>query len=125
MLEPQLYEVKKSKFYSYLFEIDNKEQIKELFTILKKEHPKANHICSAYLLKDDNYEASGFDDNKEPSGSAGRPIQNLIKIRNLKNIVVFVVRYFGGIELGFGGLQKAYRKSANLAIDAWLNTKNK
>lgn len=109
--------IKKSKFYSYIFTIQNSNDIKILKENIKKENKKATHICYGYVYKNDNQLCSGFDDDGEPSGTAGRPIKELMIKRNVMNKVIFVVRYFGGIKLGGGGLIRSYVKSANLAIE--------
>ncbi|MGV2392506.1 UNVERIFIED_CONTAM: YigZ family protein [Campylobacter lari] len=121
--KPKLYENKKSKFYSYLFEISSKDQINDLREILLKEHKKARHICYAYHLSIGDINSSGFDDDGEPSGTAGRPIKELMQKRNINNCVIFIVRYFGGIKLGGGGLIRSYVKSANLKIEEYLTEK--
>lgn len=117
--------IKKSKFISYTFEITSKDEVKKIIKLFKeKEHKKATHICSAYLLFQDGRESAGFDDDGEPSKTAGRPIYDLLRIKELFNVLVIVVRYFGGIKLGAGGLQKAYRESAKLTIDNYLKEKH-
>ncbi|WP_027334522.1 YigZ family protein [Mycoplasmopsis felifaucium] len=118
-----LYEVKKSKFISSIYEINQKDEILEIYQFLKKEHKKARHICYAYSLTIGNINYSGFSDDGEPSGTAGRPIKELIHLRKADNIAIFVVRYFGGIKLGGGGLIRSYVKSANLSLEDYLNSK--
>ncbi|WP_029513150.1 IMPACT family protein [Mycoplasmopsis primatum] len=120
---PELYEIKKSKFYSYIYEINSREEIQTLNEQLKKEHKKARHICYAYTFFENSSQNSGFNDDGEPSGTAGRPIGKAIEIKNINNIVVFVIRYFGGIKLGAGGLIRAYSKSAHLIIDKYIESK--
>lgn len=105
-------EIKKSKFYGYLFEVKSQEEVLSIFDNLKKEHKKATHICYAYKIVD-GQELVKFNDDGEPGGTAGRPILNVIEKKNLKNVVIFVVRYFGGIKLGAGGLVRAYSKCAS------------
>lgn len=114
---------KKSTFISYFFEINDKTKVREIHALLKKEHKKAKHVCYGYLIINNGVENGGFSDDGEPSNSAGKVIYDLIRIKNLTNILVVVVRYFGGTLLGFGGLQKAYRQSAKLAIDNYLEGK--
>ncbi|MGA1861391.1 YigZ family protein [Deferribacter thermophilus] len=104
------YEVKKSKFISYLlptsmFDVYLKK--------LRKEHSKANHIVWAYRLLNDNglIEERETDDG-EPKNSSGKPTLKVIQGNNLINVVIFTVRYFGGVKLGFGGLIKAYTEAA-------------
>ena len=103
LLNTYEYEIKKSKFISYLYEIDEKEEVKEIWNNLKKEHKK-----SAYIF----YNTAGKSDDKEPSGTSAAPIyQNLVR-SNLQHHSIFVVRYFGGIKLGAGGLIRAYNEAA-------------
>ena len=97
-------EIKKSKFIAYYYEIDSKEEADTILDKLKKEHKKARHIPYAYKI--DNYIRKS--DDKEPSGTAGMPIYNFIEMNNLNHCFFAVVRYFGGIKLGAGGLIRAY-----------------
>ena len=108
-----LYEEKKSKFYGYMLECTSEQEIKEVLEKLKKEHKKATHICYAYRLKTPFAEKAV--DDGEPSGTAGRPILNVLQKRDLQNVCVFIVRYFGGIKLGAGGLVRAYTKATSMA----------
>ena len=105
---------KKSKFISYAETVHTDEEAKTFIAKIAKEHKKANHVTYAYVLSN----TAKMSDDGEPRGTAGLPIYNVINRRNLQNIVVVVVRYFGGIQLGKGGLIRAYGKSAGLAIDA-------
>ena len=101
--------IKKSKFITKLYEIDNTDCISEIIDNLKKEYKKATHICYAYIV---NGQEKAVDDG-EPSGTAGRPILNVLQKRKENNKLVVVIRYFGGIKLGAGGLVRAYTKSAS------------
>lgn len=101
--------VKKSRFIGYLYEIDSKEEAKVIIDNLHKEHKKARHIPYAYKV---NGTASKSDD-KEPSNTAGMPIYNLLERKHMDNSLIAVVRYFGGIKLGAGGLFRAYMDAAN------------
>lgn len=105
-------EIKKSKFVAYLFELESQVDIESNLKMLKKEHKKATHICYAYIYNKECNLVKANDDG-EPSGTAGRPILNVLEKKNLKNVMVCVVRYFGGIKLGAGGLVRAYTKSAS------------
>ena len=107
---------KKSKFIGYYLQCNSVEEIKEFLDKLKKEHKKATHICYAYKLFD-GQEIVKFNDDGEPGGTAGRPILNVIEKKNLNNVCVFVVRYFGGIKLGAGGLVRAYTKCASEVLN--------
>lgn len=106
---------KKSKFLGYVYQVTSAEQVEEILKGLKKEHKKCTHICYAYSISSDVVLAKAVDDG-EPSGTAGRPILNVIEKKNLKNILVVVVRYFGGIKLGAGGLVRMYTKCASEGI---------
>ncbi len=104
-----------SRFIAFAFAINNTEDFKTIRAQLKKEHPKANHHCFAYKLGFDgtNFRVS---DDGEPSGSAGRPILGQIDSKQLTNVLIVVVRYFGGTLLGVPGLINAYKTSAALAL---------
>ena len=107
---------KGSKFPTYAFEVYNEEDIKKALNDIKEIHPKATHHCYAYKLgMDDNkYRAN---DDGEPSGSAGRPILGQIYSNELTNVLIIVVRYYGGTKLGVSGLINAYKKSAQDALN--------
>src|SRR5438477_2608155 len=104
-----------SRFIAYVFPISDVAQFKRRLQELKEEHPKAAHHCFAYRIGTDgnNFRSS---DNKEPSGSAGRPILGQIDSKQLTNVAVIVVRYFGGTLLGIPGLVDAYKTSTALAL---------
>ncbi|MBA4197455.1 MAG: YigZ family protein [Chitinophaga sp.] len=104
-----------SKFIAYTFPVNNKESFKKHLEDLKKEHAKAVHFCFAYRLGLDGYDFRVSDDG-EPSGSAGKPILNQIDSKQLTNIAVVVVRYFGGTLLGVPGLINAYKTATALAL---------
>lgn len=104
-----------SKFVAYACPVRNVDEFKERLNEIKKEHPKATHHCFAYRigLDGNNYRAG---DDGEPSGTAGRPILAQIDSKELVNVLVIVVRYFGGTLLGVPGLINAYRSAAALAL---------
>ena len=102
-------EIKKSKFIAYYYQIDSKEDVEIIINNLKKEHKNAKHIPYAYKL---NTTAKKTDD-KEPSNTAGMPIYSIIEKKNLENVFIGVVRYFGGIKLGTGLLTRSYLNCAN------------
>ena len=104
----QQIEIEKSKFLSYAIPVSSEEEAKEEINKIKKEHPKATHHCYAYVLKD----KQKSNDDGEPAGTAGIPILEIIKQFDLENVLIVVVRYFGGIKLGAGGLVRAYARSA-------------
>ena len=104
-----------SRFLAHAFAIQNANEAKEKLQQAKKDHPKASHHCFAYRLGRDgnNFRAS---DDGEPSGTAGKPILGQIDSRQLVNVMVVVVRYFGGTLLGVPGLINAYRTAASLVL---------
>jgi uncharacterized YigZ family protein len=106
---------KGSKFLAYAYFVSNEIEIKEKLDLLKKEHFKATHHCYAYRLGTDgkNYRSN---DDGEPSGTAGRPILGQIDSFGLTNLLIVVVRYYGGTKLGTSGLINAYRESAKEAL---------
>lgn len=112
MKSENYYEISKSKFYSYFYQINKIETFKEILEKLKKEHKKATHICYAYIIDDEGSKEKAYDDG-EPKGTAGMPMLNVLKRKGLRNIAVFVVRYFGGVKLGAGGLVRAYTKAVS------------
>ena len=105
---------KKSRFIGYLFNCDNVEDVQNALLLLKNEHKKATHICYAYSLKNPFLEKAV--DDGEPGGTAGKPILSVIQKKGASNVCVFVVRYFGGIKLGAGGLVRAYTKTTSEAM---------
>ena len=110
--------IKKSKFITYLYNINDENKINEILNNIKIEHKKATHICYAYNI---NNKVKINDDN-EPKGTAGMPIYSVIEKNKLNNIIIIVVRYFGGIKLGAGGLFRAYSKSASEIIKLYKKT---
>lgn len=104
-----------SKFIAYSFPVHSIDQAKKQLAVLKKEHPKAVHHCLAYRMGVDGATFRVSDDG-EPSGSAGRPILGQIDSKQLTNILVVVVRYFGGTLLGVPGLINAYKTATSLAL---------
>ena len=102
--------INKSRFIAYKLELNSVDDVKPFLENLKKEHKKARHICYAYVFNKDIVSEKCSDDG-EPGGTAGYPILNVIKKKNLTNTLVAVVRYFGGIKLGAGGLTRAYTKA--------------
>lgn len=109
--------INKSKFLSCAFNIQSKTEFLEILDKLKQEYSDATHICYAYSFYENNVLLEKFSDDNEPNSTAGKPILNVIKKNDLNNVLIVVVRYFGGIKLGAGGLVRAYTKSAVLAID--------
>ncbi len=107
---------KRSKFIAFVYPVQSVDEIKEHLAILQKKYYDARHICYAYMLGAERKDFRA-NDNGEPSGTAGKPILGQINSRELTDVFVAVVRYFGGIKLGTGGLIVAYREAASLALD--------
>lgn len=114
--EEVLYKEKNSKFFGYCFPIRSEEQVKEILEKIKKEHYSARHWCYAFQIGTEQIHYRANDDG-EPSGSAGLPIYGQIQSFELTNILVIVVRYFGGVKLGVGGLVTAYKETAKMALE--------
>lgn len=115
-VENILLKEKGSKFIGFAFPVNNEGQLKAALEQIKTEHPKATHHCYAFRLgiNGENYRAN---DDGEPSGTAGLPIYNQLLANELTNILLIVVRYYGGTKLGVSGLVKAYKESAKLTLD--------
>jgi len=111
-----IYKEKGSKFLSFAFPVNTSEEVKELIKTHKKDFYDARHVCFAYMLGAERKEWRANDDG-EPSGTAGRPVLGQINSRELTNILVIVVRYFGGVLLGTGGLTTAYKEAAADALN--------
>lgn len=112
-----LYKEKMSKFLSFAEPCTSAEEAKEIVAMYKKEYYDARHVCWAYMIGHQRLEFRSNDDG-EPSGTAGKPILGQINSFNLTDLVVIVVRYFGGIKLGTSGLIEAYRTAAAEALSA-------
>lgn len=116
-----------SKFLAFSYPIQTPQDVKERLQVLKKEHPKANHHCYAYRIGTDGNQYRASDDG-EPSGSAGKPILGQIDSLGLTNVLVVVVRYFGGSLLGVPGLINAYKVATAQALEnlprteKWIET---
>lgn len=103
--------IKNSKFITILFKLTS-NNVEELLKEIKQTYPKATHYCYAYIYKEEKKSS----DDGEPGGTAGIPILNVLEKENLTNILAVVIRYFGGIKLGAGGLVRAYTKSITEAL---------
>ena len=115
--EEVLFKDKNSKFYGYTFPVTSEEDVKLIIDQLKKTHFSARHWCYAYQLGTDKISFRANDDG-EPNNSAGMPIYGQIQSFDVTNVLVVVVRYFGGLKLGVGGLISAYKTTAQLALEA-------
>lgn len=110
-------EIERSRFIAHVNRAETEEEALAFIAQIRKKHWDATHNCSAYLIGERD-QIQKADDDGEPSGTAGKPILEVLKKRNLKDTVVVVTRYFGGIKLGAGGLIRAYGKSATRGVDA-------
>ena len=106
------FEIKKSRFITYLYKIDDEDKINSIIDEIKSEHKKARHVVYVYKINN----TGKINDDGEPKGTAGMPIFNVIEKNNLNNVLIVVVRYFGGIKLGASGLFRAYSNSASEII---------
>lgn len=114
-----LYKEKNSKFFGYAFPISSEDEAKIILESLRKQHSSAGHCCYAFQIgteKEKLYFRAN--DDGEPSNSAGTPIYGQIQSLDVTNVLVAVVRYFGGVKLGVGGLISAYKISAQMALEA-------
>jgi uncharacterized YigZ family protein len=111
-----LHKERKSKFYGYAFPVKREEEISAILIKLSKMYPNANHICYAWQLGTGNT-VYKINDDGEPNNSAGMPIYGQILAFKVTNVLVVVVRTFGGTKLGIGGLIRAYRTAANMSLE--------
>ena len=109
---------KGSLFIGYGKPVKSEIEAKEFINEIKSIHSDANHNVSAYRVDIENNFAMKYDDDDEPSGSAGKPIYKVMELKNLQNTVIVVTRYFVEIKLGYGGLVKAYRDTANEVVNS-------
>ena len=114
--EEVLLKEKNSKFFGYAIPVTSEEEIKEILERLRKEHFSARHWCYAYQIGTEKIQYRANDDG-EPNNSAGMPIYGQIQSFEVTNILVVVVRYFGGVKLGVGGLISAYKIAAQMALE--------
>lgn len=114
--EEVLFKEKNSKFFGLAFPLQTEEEVKEKLGEVKKLHPTARHFCYAYQLGTTNKTYRANDDG-EPNNSAGMPIYGQIQSFELTNVLVVVVRYFGGVKLGVGGLISAYKTTAQMTLE--------
>lgn len=112
-----IYKEKGSKFLSFAFHVDGEDEVDALRKDFKKKYYDATHVVYAFRIGPEGEQFRAADDG-EPSGSSGLPVLNTIKSKNITNVVVLVVRYFGGTKLGIPGLIDAYSQAAAMALDA-------
>ena len=111
-----LFKEKNSKFFGYAFPIQSEDQVKPIIDSLRKQHPTAGHFCYAYQIGTDSITYRANDDG-EPSNSAGMPIYGQIQSFSITNALIVVVRIFGGVKLGVGGLISAYKTTAQMILE--------
>ena len=115
--EEILFKEKNSKFFGYAFPVTSEEEIKNHLDVLRKKHHGAVHFCYAYQIGTDKIQFRANDDG-EPSNSAGAPIYGQIQSFGITNVLVVVVRFFGGVKLGVGGLITAYKTAAQMTLES-------
>lgn len=112
-------DVKKSRFIARVAPVGSRDEVKEWLDKAHKEHPDARHICWAYQIgRPGSAAEAAMNDDGEPSGTAGKPILNVIQHKDMGDVLVMVIRYFGGIKLGAGGLVRAYAGAAESVLSA-------
>jgi uncharacterized YigZ family protein len=111
-----LYKEKGSKFIASVFPVETLDEVKDRLEIIRKRYHDARHHCYAYRLGEEPYDIR-YNDDGEPSGTAGKPIFGQIQSFELTNVLIVVTRYFGGVKLGTGGLIQAYRAAAKDAAN--------
>lgn len=114
--EAQIVE-KKSKFIAQIYQIESKEEAEEIIKKVKKQFYDAKHHCFGYRVLQEETMVERCSDDGEPSGTAGAPILNIIKNQELCNVLIIVIRYFGGVLLGTGGLVRAYLQASLKALE--------
>ncbi len=111
------FEIKRSQFICYAAHTDHREAAENFIQTIRKLHPQARHVCWAYIAGEPNTTIMSMSDDGEPSGTAGRPMLKILQYSGLGEIAVAVVRYFGGIKLGTGGLQRAYSDAVSGVLE--------
>lgn len=111
--------IKKSKFIGEYYFVDSVNMANDILSQVREKYADATHVCYAYVISSPS--VARMSDDKEPSGTAGKPILNAINYKKLSNILVVVIRYFGGVKLGSGGLMRAYSAIANATLDGVQN----
>ncbi|MEQ9544564.1 MAG: YigZ family protein [Marinobacter sp.] len=112
-------EVKKSRFIARVAPVNSRDEVKDWLDQAHKDHPDARHICWAYQIgRPGSAAEAAMNDDGEPSGTAGKPILSVIQHKDMGDVLVMVIRYFGGIKLGAGGLVRAYAGAAESVLSA-------
>ena len=110
--------VEKSRFICHVYRVMTTHEATMYINEIRETHKRANHHCVAYLIGEDNNEFGRADDDGEPSGTAGSPMLEVLKRQNVRNCLVIVTRYFGGVKLGAGGLIRAYGSSVSAGLSS-------
>lgn len=121
MLEMQGYAeqaINKSRFYAWAVPCENERDVAKMLRVMAQQHSTASHLAYAYRVKTPDGIVPRFSDAGEPSGTAGKPILQMLDGRNYVNVCIAVIRYYGGINLGTGGLVRAYGGTAKMALEA-------
>lgn len=108
--------INKSRFITWLRPVDNRDEAMAVVELARQQYPDASHHCYAYLLGNPASAQAAMNDDGEPSGTAGKPIFNVIQHKGLSDVLVVVIRYFGGVKLGAGGLVRAYAAAAESVL---------
>ena len=112
-------EIKKSRFIARIARVESREEVRQWLDQARSEHPDARHVCWAYQIgRPGSAAEAAMNDDGEPSGTAGKPILNVIQHKDMGDVLVIVIRYFGGIKLGAGGLVRAYASAAESVLSA-------
>ncbi len=111
------FEIKRSQFISYAAPVADRQAAEQFIRAIREQHPQARHVCWAYIAGAPDSTIMSMSDDGEPSGTAGRPMLKILQYSGLGEIVVAVVRYFGGIKLGTGGLQRAYSDAVSGVLE--------
>ena len=111
------HEIKRSRFIAEITPVESPEQARQILKNKRLEHPDAAHVVHAFIAGDER-QYMGMSDDGEPSGTSGKPVLEILKGRGITNLMLTVVRYYGGIKLGTGGLVRAYSESASGALDS-------
>ena len=110
------FEIKKSQFYGYVYQVTSLSEVNQYLATIRLQHPKATHVCFAYIIHQDGVYAK-YDDDNEPSKTSGFAIYNLLTQMHIINILAISVRYYGHVKLGASGLIHAYSRSIKLCCD--------
>ena len=108
---------KKSRFIASIYHVETKEEAESIINIIKKKYYDAKHNCFAFIINENNLKIERQSDDGEPQGTAGAPLLNILRKKDLENVLLIVTRYFGGILLGTGGLTRAYNEAGIKVVE--------